>query len=41
MKNTEFSFESIGSFISTDQSLDNLLDLVRDFDLELMDVSLS
>ncbi len=41
MKNTEFSLESIGSFISTDQSLDNLLDLVRDFDLELMDVSLS
>ena len=41
MKNTEFSLESIGSFITTDQSLDNLLDLVRDFDLELMDVSLS
>lgn len=41
MKNTEFSLESIGSFISTDQSLDNLLDLVRDFDLELMDVSRS
>ncbi len=41
MKNTEFSLESIGSFVSSGQSLDNLLDLVKDFDLELMDVSLS
>lgn len=41
MKNTEFSLESVGTFISSEQSLDNLMDLVKELDLELMSVSLS
>ncbi len=41
MKNTDFTLESLGSFISSEQSFSDILDLVKDFDLELTGVSLS
>ncbi len=41
MKNTELSLETIGTFISSDQSFSNIMDLVREFDLEITSVSLS
>ncbi len=41
MKNTEFSLDSINAFISSEQSLNSLLDFVKEFDLEIMNVSLS
>ncbi len=41
MKNTEFSLESICSYISSEQSFSNLMDLVKELDLEVTGVSLS
>ena len=41
MKNTDFSLESLGSFFSSEQSYSDIMDLVKDFDLELTGVSFS
>lgn len=39
MKNTEFSLERIGSFVSSGQSLENIIDFMQEFDLEITGVS--
>ena len=39
MKNTEFSLENICSFISAGQTMENVLDFMKEFDLEVKDVS--
>lgn len=41
MKNTEFSLDSINVCVSSEQSFRDLMDFVKEFDLELMNVSLS
>ena len=41
MKNTECNPEVIASFLTSAQTLNNLLDLVKDFDLEITGLSLS
>ena len=41
MKNTEFTLDALGTFISSDQSFSNLMDLVKELDLEITAVSLS
>lgn len=39
MKNTEFTIENLCPAISSDQTLDNILDLIREFDLEITGIS--
>ena len=41
MKNTDYTIENLSSFISSAQSFSDILDLVKEFDLELTGVSLS
>ncbi|MGN0188769.1 MAG: hypothetical protein ACI395_04565 [Candidatus Cryptobacteroides sp.] len=37
MKNTDYSFESISSMISSEDSFRTLLDIIGDMDLEILD----
>lgn len=41
MKKTEITLDAIGTLISSDQSFCNLLDLVKELDLEVTSVSIS
>lgn len=38
MKNTDFTFESLSSMISSDESLSTLVGIISDLDLELVDI---
>ena len=39
MKNTDFNLDSISSMISSDSSYLSLVDMIKDLDLELLDVT--
>jgi len=39
MKNTDFNLDSISSMISSESSYLSLVDMIKDLDLELLDVT--
>ena len=39
MKNTDFNLDTISSMISSDSSYLSLVDMIKDLDLELLDVT--
>lgn len=39
MKNTDFNLDSISSMISSESSCLSLVDMIKDLDLELLDVT--